>query len=170
MRAYLLLPLLALVGCKVWPDNYDVYISPAATKDDENIVRAAAYGWMQAVPVTFNIKVEDHNCAVGADTAICVEFGTAHDLRAWSGKPGELGRDINFVGGGSYVSLASDVLEPTPIRYVVCAMHEFGHAMGLMHTGKGTLMAPQYSDASHTLTCTDIQQWYSLRGQNHDCP
>lgn len=42
--------------------------------------------------------------------------------------------------------------------------HELGHAMGLLHTGPGTVMHPHFSEAAHVVTNSDIEQWKERRG------
>ena len=49
------------------------------------------------------------------------------------------------------------------VSYVSVIAHETGHAMGLHHTGAGTIMNPIVDDGTTVPTCTDLAQYVSER-------
>jgi hypothetical protein len=52
---------------------------------------------------------------------------------------------------------------PNTTELFITVAHETGHACGLHHTGKNTIMAPEVNDAAPSPTCADLAQYCSLR-------
>lgn len=69
-----------------------------------------------------------------------------------------------FLGIGSRIELAEDMLESN-FEWVV--LHELGHALGLSHSPRGTLMCDIDACSSKRLTDNDLSQFYAIWDANH---
>jgi hypothetical protein len=80
------------------------------------------------------------------------------------GAPAALGCTyrLPYLSDTSVMMVATDV---TPDQRAWAYKHELGHAIGLFHTGIGTLMYPEYAGASHNVTAADVAQYRMVRGR-----
>jgi hypothetical protein len=97
----------------------------------------------EAVGVTETESVLDH-----------VENGDANI------NPKTIGPTINLMSMSDFGSVISD---NTAGAYFMTTAHETGHAIGLHHTGEGTVMNPYVYGAAPKPTCADLDQYCSLR-------
>jgi hypothetical protein len=67
----------------------------------------------------------------------------------------------------SQAGFQGDELNAPSFRQVV--MHEMGHSMGLPHLPENSLMYYQQSNAAFRVTCADVGQYLSLRGETDTC-
>jgi hypothetical protein len=68
-------------------------------------------------------------------------------------------------GVGSKLTVATDIGE-SDFQWV--ALHELGHAFGLSHSGKDTLMCDRNSCGSPRITETDINQFHQVWGSSSE--
>lgn len=81
---------------------------------------------------------------------------------------GKFNMDHSAIGATSYLPSASAIENDNNSLYQMIAAHEAGHAMGLRHTGKGTLMYPS-GDDDPVPTCADLQYYCRIRYQSCTC-
>lgn len=155
-----------IAGCAGRPgDTYDVVVDTSAGLTLADDIVMAAGMWESIVPVHLAVSLSDHCEAAGG--RICVH-AASHDfllntLHApkddWAKTlplHGPTGRED---GADVYVDVASI----WPSRLHVLVAHELGHAMGLSHTGEGTVMCPMNWCMANGPTAADAQQWHDVR-------
>ena len=155
------MPLFLLTGCyTVHVDSYTVYISPDLTPAHAIEVMHGMDSWqeMSAGMITFTPVVSDHQCVMTGE--ICVRPVT-YDLG--NGKVGYTDRSAE---DASNIVLDESVPDE---EFHPLVRHELGHALGLNHTGPGTVMCGDYYCGSKDVTCADAQYAMSLRGIRHFC-
>jgi hypothetical protein len=185
----------SLMGCAIGSDDpysitagdsYNLYIDPAFTPAQTEYVIAAANDWIAKVP-DLSIAISIAACSGVKDKTICIHPSTEAQVDAIGNGNDELGytsrwqvvengNPIYYVDGGE-IFLSLDLIQSRQIYqnslgpvYITTlqsvAEHEIGHAMGLLHLpGTGILMNAYYVDDCNAATCSDIAEWYNVRGQ-----
>ena len=156
-KLVLLLAALLLGGCGARPyaEHYQVVIDPTFTDEESGRIVSALDAWTTAVGVTFDV-VYGTECD-GVDDRICVVPAVLRQ-----GLDGLTYRCNQTQG--SVVWLDRIDVGPTGNRewYDYVLRHEFGHALGLLHTQAGTLMY-KFIGPDPTISCADRQQYWDLR-------
>ena len=136
-------------------DSYAVSISSAFSPDQSVRIMGGLVSWRLAIPELHLFISPDSAPSTDCDAFdVCIAPGTLPDpdLGAWDPSTGFIQLDPAEIDGwGSQWSRMTG--------------HEMGHAMGLQHTGRGTLMAPFVTDMAAAPTATDVAQWKALRSR-----
>jgi hypothetical protein len=146
------------------PLDYAVTIDPMFADMPTDAVTAAVDAWNQAIPqlhLTYVIAA----CDSPSPQQVCLhpEFDPPDPSNDVVGRTYRGAADSGTVL--IYVSRI-DALAPDAMGLTrQTAEHELGHAMGLQHAAKGTLMAADVSDQAPGITPADIAQFWAVRGQ-----
>lgn len=143
-----------------------LWVSPRFTERDRRTILAAARAWTDAThglvawSVDRAVEVPDvvHTVVVQSVARAEVMTKLTPDAVAITRCHSDDGALVRI--GMDYVSesrFAGD--DPLP----PIAMHELGHALGLGHDVKGTVMAPNLDVAVRTVSCRDAHAWQALR-------
>ncbi len=145
------------VGWEANPTNhYHLKIPPSFTSDQAQMITDAATEWQKR---SGNYVTFDADPRARFDV-ITFEGGDAFEMsRNFDGALGE-----SIFDGQSTTIVIYDGLDATTFHQTV--MHEIGHAIGLVHTGPGTIMCKDTGCATHEVTCADVQQ---LEGASSAC-
>lgn len=152
--------------------SYELDVDPAFSLDLQSaLIGNAADDWTAKVGVVIRPVIK--TCSGAHFGVLCVHASTQAYVNAHAKGCPALGCSaftqwhemfgLRTDGGETWVaadtfSVSSDSnLAPTIFE------HELGHGMGLVHTGTGTLMAPEYPDDAHAATPEDVAQWESYR-------
>jgi hypothetical protein len=163
IRPLLALAALALlIGC--FGADYVARPDPGFSVTTLAAARAAAADWMANVPV--KITFADGPCPEQRRLGmICM-----HPVDSIPPNPLEPGVMTGYTVFTEMWLVEPALVKQTPAMAQRLIAHEMGHAMGLLHTGPGTLMYP-YSDlGSLTVTPTDIAQWRAVRAVEAGAP
>ncbi len=168
----LLAALSALAGCaNAPPSAYVVTLDPSLGSLAENAL-VATDEWRLAVSA-LSLTVVMAPCRLQDDPrgTICVmavptQPGEASDVEGQTG-----GGSCGGIGGSSsdrdrcwgIVSVFPPASEHGDAESTRVIVHELGHAMGLSHTGPGTVMCHTSVCASLTVMPADVAQWQSVR-------
>jgi hypothetical protein len=169
----LALPLLAtMIGCLpgTLASEYTVKISPNFTPDEQYVIIAAADAWAAAIP-ELKMNVVITLCDALENGVICINPDTHADIVSRSGDPNAietthtesgLFADNTYTGGWGGKD-GGQVFLDTAAPLLIGAEHEMGHAMGLSHTGQGTVMCGNSRCATSDISAIDVAQWRAYR-------
>jgi hypothetical protein len=148
---------IACGGCAVgWAPNttrhYGIYVDPNFTDDQANAILEAANAWQTATGSFITFQGSEHPTG---DAVIAV-----HGLPI-AGMDEKACGMTEFDGVPSDLYVANDI---NPTLFSITVKHELGHALGLMHTGTGTIMCADASCVSWTITCADLTQLCKVWG------
>lgn len=157
MRFAILLTLLWLTGCAVatptpvvWMTAYAVDISPAFTGEQQSQIIAAADAWSATGAVQLSVTIRD--CTPFAiDGEFCIHPASAP---ANPMEDGDTTWDPQLQN--AYVAIFLDSIPYTGNVQQV-ALHELGHAMGLVHAPGLVVMNAVLSGEAIAPTAADIQ-------------
>ena len=138
------------------PLAYTVVIDARFTAaETDDIVRGIDL-WCGAVPeLTVRVRTGDR-CPDG-DHVLCVQTSSVPS-------PIVLGHTQRDEAHDRAMTTLFPVLQQfNRTELTTTAAHELGHALGLVHTGAGTLMAPSYDEQAHDVTSADVDQLWSIR-------
>jgi hypothetical protein len=178
MNSHWLLPALlvgaAMSGCgnNLPPGyNYTFYLDPTfPTSQQENLLEGVSR-WVDSKAVSITVIMGACGQGPLAPYTICTQAWSRAQLDAMHPKrtPGTtVGATTLYEADQS--SLVR-LLSPWDLTFpeVENDMHEVGHALMLEHTQAGTVMFKDMGTNSGELTCADLQQYWSIRGQSRKC-
>lgn len=167
-----LIPIVSLVcGCSAGEQiSYQVYIDDNISASQKQIVVDSILGWEEATSgqVVF-YKATDWRTQ---DYLITITPSTIPELTTLEHDAD----DNEHIHGGIYglthymdnqsslISVAVEVRDPIMFRHIV--EHELGHALGLEHTERDTLMYWSVRGGANTIVCADVAQFCSIHGCN----
>lgn len=170
MRAAFALGLLALAACSSpLSDSYVVKLDPAFRGQELEAARAAMADWRANAPV---LLAEEVGACTGESFEICVRRAPVAEVEriaAEHGDPTPAGavkdgetHGPSWPGGNSEVWVSYDAPDVGwSLRHTFA--HEIGHALGLRHTGEGTLMCAWVECAARNVTPADVEQYLAIR-------
>ena len=149
--------------------EYVVGLDGSLRPEDAADVVAAIDSWRSALGSRATVRVvsvplgTSGTCpgmyVTGWAVAVCVADGAYWNHQAPENPAG-------LVIGSEYkgqVWLQCDQMRAAGASVQTTAAHELGHAMGLVHTGWGTLMCPDYYGQATEPTQADLAQWEAVR-------
>jgi len=150
--------LLCLAGCAhVTGHRYLVEVDPSFSPRDIEAIQDAALSWEAAVH-GLELPLVIASCHDITAGTICFHASGASEVTARSGVPMAEGHtDWNDAGGETWMRV------PSSRWFKQEVAHEMGHAMGLPHDRKGTLMYFSASGESPTPTAEDVAEWLAVR-------
>lgn len=178
-KIFCFLPMFAFIGCANYSDGYEINISPKFSTDQIDTITSAAQSWLNAVndPRQLKFTAVIRECDVGntnRDHVICIfpESQEMTDMRCIASEAHGL-YPIGCTHRSDFsdtanISISKDIITDNAQLLMVSA-HEIGHAMGLSHTGAGTIMCSSVGCTSLAPTCKDVNQYVSLRGMTNAC-
>jgi hypothetical protein len=159
-----------MISCSGLPTSYAVTIE-GFTDEQAKVVVEACRIWESSVadPARLRLFVNVNvPCDMGHDDAICIDASSTAELKddpkfERYGVTYHRRRDVQPQASidpmGSMIFLATDTND---LRQT--AEHELGHALGLVHTGPGTVMAPEVQEAAPDVTDADVAQFLKVHG------
>ncbi len=145
--------LLCTLGCTVgWEPNptrhYHLKIDATFSDDQRQAIVDAATEWQKSSGdyVTFDVDPRAPDDVISFESKSWFTMSREFD--------GSLGESI-FHGQSTDIVIL-DGLEG--ITFLQTVTHEIGHAIGLVHTGPGTIMCKDSMCATTEVTCADLQQ------------
>jgi len=152
------------LGCAVgWEPNptmhYHLKIDPSFSVEEAQAITDAATAWQaqSGSYVTFDANPRAPSDVISFTRGTWFEMSREFD--------GSLGESI-YDGQSTHIVIYEG-LDLTTFTQTVT--HEIGHAIGLVHTGPGTIMCKDSICATLVITCADIQQ-LERRTTTKECP
>jgi hypothetical protein len=167
----ILAALAALTGCAhPMGDHYHIVVSPRfSLQIQDEILRTAGPSWAAASKsISFDYVVSDCDEHTFPGE-ICYMPATQHEVAEMcSTSPTSVGCTIRDESTDSAYTKLSDTAANghrlTSDERMRIEQHELGHALGLEHTGAGTIMCATTDCEPDSVTCQDVEQFWSVRG------
>lgn len=169
-RWFAIVTSILVLGCShSWEKNpnreYSIWISPQFTDSHREMIANSVKTWDEALNdylgVSITTNQSDASITVFPSTVVELyneEDGTNFSQDDVKSKRHRIGY-CKYGGIKSRIQIAVDVNEGD-FKWV--ALHEFGHAFGLQHTGSRTLMCDVDSCASGDITSDDLSQLHKV--------
>ena len=161
---------LVMAGCALEPaSTYQVYIDPMFSDYEVGVIRDSLGDWENQTDHTVNFNV-DIAKSWGPGTpphTIWIRSVSQSDVTTAYGRPmaGMCSQGSHDDNGFVYLSIGKYEGHEAMAWFGQTVRHEVGHALGLSHSSKGTIMAPSHGEASMTVTCEDAAALVTLHGK-----
>lgn len=172
--ALLVTVVLTTVACagSQYDSHYSVVIDSSFTPEEMSLTVAALQQWedattLTAMPVSFTITTDGSCTPEAGEAKICIHRSTVGFLDAKADNTTSLGLtnwDRHDDASNVWISPIDTSNQSGWSLFQVTTAHELGHAMGLHHTGAGSLMCWEVGCVSDAVTKTDVSQYLELRG------
>jgi len=156
-----------LCSCADKAKDYDVYVSRDFSQDEFAQISSAASEWetKSKYDVVFNFHYQDDNASVDRHKIIVAKstFSYIDDVMS----------DSNAIGFTSEDPVSDTGYIYFPSLYLLgyksgpTIKHEFGHALGLVHSGQGTIMYYRFDPDTQNVSCADISQLTRVRDEHY---
>lgn len=149
-------------GCSSWEEGSIAYVwiddsSHSFSNEEIEIIHESCHEWEEATDnhVTFRFV-----SGKGTDSLIVVRSDSLSHIKEERG----LAAVTDWVPWerGGAITMPNNV---APEQFRLLMLHELGHALGLDHDRKGTIMFPGTGNASDFITCEDVTQFCEV----NDC-
>ena len=161
----------ALAACALQPaSTYQVYVDPMFSDSEQAIIRESLNDWSTKSEglVTFEVTVAKGWVGTPPHTIwIQSSSQAAVTTAGGAGMAGMCSQGLTDDNGFIYLPMDKYEGHPETMAWFgQTVRHEVGHALGLPHNVKGTIMAPSHGTASMTVTCNDVR----ALATHHDMP
>ena len=161
---------LGAVGCS--PDllnNYDIYIADGFSQPEQNEILFVMKQWELAEKefgLKFNVYYGTSSDPKGTWTIYPKTFAEIHTLPGSDPTVAAITNWDNYLHDSGSMDLPTDLPPNSGDAARRIMAHEFGHLLGLDHTGPHTIMYPYIDDGleAHKITCADQDQYRANRG------
>lgn len=133
--------------------HYNVYIDPSFSTNETRLIMAALDEWESTTEGAVNFSIIKASQSGNSDTPTISFYPSTQSQMHKDYTPTSIGR-TNYRGSDNEIIIATD-LGITDFYKV--SLHEIGHAIGLNHQDKNTVMNGNVDNASLHLTCIDIK-------------
>lgn len=164
MKKFAVLLFLTTVGCGESPlESYNVYLAPGFSSQQEANLLDVMGKWESAEEV-YGLKFHIYH-GISTDPSgsyTIYPLTTAQIHYSFGAHVGGHTEWCNYSRNDGEMYLPTDNDE----LFVQIAAHEYGHLLGLQHTGFGTLMSLWTGNQPNAITCADQKQFADIRGEH----
>lgn len=153
----------SLVACSPWDKgtgNYKVYVDGNFADNEQTLIQQAVTKWETStdsfIKFSYTKQWDRQDDLITISPSTYPALTTLVDEKQGDKiVDGVLGL-TTYEGQSSVIMIAEELRNQVTFREV--AEHELGHALGLQHTGKNTVMYHSVDGAAKEVVCADVEQ------------